>query len=136
MNAIGTAFSGLQASMTRLNVSANNIANSNTTGPIPGSATAPATPNGQQVYQALGVQQSPLQDGGVVAQVVPSGKPYIQRYDPGSSYADAQGMIAAPDVDLVSEMIDQLTAKLTYDANLSVVKTIDEMQQSLIRRWA
>lgn len=43
---------------------------------------------------------------------------------------------ATPNVDLVSEMIDQLTAKLTYDANLSVMRTADEMQQSLIRRWA
>lgn len=39
-------------------------------------------------------------------------------------------------VDIASEMIEQLTAKLTYDANLSVLKSADEMQQSLIRRWA
>jgi flagellar basal body rod protein FlgB len=39
-------------------------------------------------------------------------------------------------IDLASEMIEQLTAKLTYDANLSVAKTADEMQHSLIRRWA
>lgn len=43
---------------------------------------------------------------------------------------------ASPQPDLASEMIEQLTAKLTYDANLSVLKTADQMQQSLIRRWA
>lgn len=43
---------------------------------------------------------------------------------------------AATDIDIASEMIEQLTAKLTYDANLSVLRTADEMQQSIIRRWA
>ena len=43
---------------------------------------------------------------------------------------------AAPNVDLVNEMIEQLTAKLTYDANLSVLKTAEEMQHSIIHRWA
>lgn len=132
MNAIGTALSGLRAATLRLDVSPNNIANANSTGPTPASANQ----SGAQVYQPLSVQQSPLENGGVSAQVVPSGKPAVPTYDPTSPYADAQGMIAAPDVDIVSEMIDQLTAKLTYDANLSVVKTADEMQQSLIRRWA
>lgn len=132
MDAIGTALSGLRASMLRLDASANNIANVNSTGPT----SASANQSGTQVYQPLAVRQSPLQNGGVSAQVVRSGKPAVAAYDPASPYADAQGMIATPDVDLVSEMIDQLTAKLTYDANLSVVKTADEMQQSLIRRWA
>lgn len=132
MNAIGTALSGIRAATLRLDASANNIANVNSTGP----ASASANQSGAQVYQPLAVQQSPLENGGVSAQVVRSGKPAVPRYDPASPYADAQGMIATPDVDLVSEMIDQLTAKLTYDANLSVVKTADEMQQSLIRRWA
>lgn len=118
--------------MLRLDVSANNIANANSTGPTPASANQ----SGAQAYQPLAVQQSPLQNGGVSAQVVPSGKHAVPTYNSTSPYADAQGMIAAPDVDIVSEMIDQLTAKLTYDANLSVVKTADEMQQSLIRRWA
>lgn len=43
---------------------------------------------------------------------------------------------SATDIDIASEMIEQLTAKLTYDANLSVLRTADEMQQSIIRRWA
>lgn len=132
MDAIGTALSGIRAATLRLDVSANNIANTNSTGPTPASANQ----SGAQVYQPLSVQQSPLQNGGVSAQVVRSDKPAVPTYDPASPYADAQDMIASPDVDIVSEMIDQLTAKLTYDANLSVVKTADEMQQSLIRRWA
>lgn len=56
--------------------------------------------------------------------------------DPSSPYADARGMIAAPDVDLVDEMVEQLTAKLTYDANLSVLKSAHEMESRIIERWA
>ena len=61
--------------------------------------------------------------------------------DPAASSAAQAGVTPAPrqaasDIDIASEMIEQLTAKLTYDANLSVLKTADEMQQSIIRRWA
>lgn len=42
---------------------------------------------------------------------------------------------AVPGVDFVNELAEQLTAKLTYDANLSVLKTADQMQQSIIHRW-
>lgn len=43
---------------------------------------------------------------------------------------------AVPGVDFVNELAEQLTARLTYDANLTVLKSADEMQQSLIHRWA
>lgn len=71
----------------------------------------------------------------------------LARFDASAArVASASANPSAPDappstppsqnVDIASEMIEQLTAKLTYDANLSVLKSADEMQQSLIRRWA
>ena len=68
MNAIGTVLSGIRAATLRLDASANNIANANSTGPTP----AATNQSGAQVYQSLSVQQSPLHNGGVSAQVVPS----------------------------------------------------------------
>ncbi len=84
--------------------------------------------------QAIGISLSGIQSS-------------LARFDASAArVANASANPAAPaaassapprqDVDIASEMIEQLTAKLTYDANLSVLKTADEMQQSLIRRWA
>lgn len=56
--------------------------------------------------------------------------------NPGTPSSAANTPATAPNVDLVNEMIEQLTAKLTYDANLSVLKTAEEMQHSIIHRWA
>lgn len=57
MIAVGTAFSGMQASIARLNASANNIANVNSTGPVPAvSPVAAVTPPAQgepRVYQTV-----------------------------------------------------------------------------------
>jgi len=45
-------------------------------------------------------------------------------------------MVAAPNVDIVSEMVEQIAAKLAFSANLSVIRTADEMQGRLVDRWA
>lgn len=136
MDAIGTALSGMQASVARLNASANNIANANSNGPLASAGSPLANAAAPHVYQPVTVLQSPLATGGVAASIVPRTPGYRPVSDPGSPHANAQGMIAAPNVDLVDEMISQLTAKLTYDANLSVMKTADQMQQHIIERWA
>ncbi|MDQ4420681.1 hypothetical protein OOT33_09585 [Sphingobium sp. DEHP117] len=84
--------------------------------------------------QAIGISLSGIQSS-------------LARFDASAArVANASVNPSAPDpalsnsprqnVDIASEMIEQLTAKLTYDANLSVLKSADEMQQSLIRRWA
>ncbi len=133
MNPIGTALSAMQAGMARLNASAANIANANSTGPVPG---GPPSPTGAQVYRPVRVQQSPLETGGVASQVVRDSGAYRLRYDPASPDADAAGMIAAPDVDVVSELVEQIVAKLSFNASLSMFRAVDEMQGRLVDRFA
>ena len=136
MQAIGTALSGIQASIARLNASANNIANVNSNGPIPLAGAAPANSADPHVYQPVRAQSAPVDGGGVYTRIVPQSPGYRPQSDPTSPYANAAGMVAAPDVDIVSEMVEQIAARLAFSANLSVIKTTGEMQGRLVDRWA
>ena len=47
--------------------------------------------------------------------------PMEQIYDPGNPDANAQGYVEMPNVNLVEEMVDLITATRTYEANIAVV---------------
>jgi flagellar basal-body rod protein FlgC len=43
-----------------------------------------------------------------------------------------QGMVAAPNVDPASQVVNQMSASLAFRANLAVFKTADKTFQSLL----
>ena len=86
ISAINTALSGFNAATKRIDVSANNIANAQSTA---------TDENGTQVntpYVPQQVVQSSQTTGGVKANVVPVNPPATQVYDPGNAAADANGL--------------------------------------------
>lgn len=123
------AVSGLTAQKTRLATAAGNIANMQTAG-----TTAGDGQNGSAYTPKDAVLQTAGQ--GVRADVVDRSNAVSQRYDPSSVYADAEGMIAAPDISLVGEMMTMKTAEIAYKANASLIKTSEEMQDSLLETLA
>jgi flagellar basal-body rod protein FlgC len=128
------ALSGLQAATLRLDVSASNVANINTSGATARAAAAAAA-QGQTVYtgyQPLMVQQVAVPGYGVVANVRPNGSPPRPVYAPSSRLADSDGMVDMPDVDPAEESVAQIQAASAYRATLSVIRTSDEMEQSLL----
>lgn len=130
-DALSIAVSGLTAQGTRLAVAANNIANVTTTGALP----TPESPN-STVYKPLSVSYTALLAGsegaGVATQVTEDPEGYSPVYDPSSIHANEEGFIAAPNVDLMREMISVLESKLLYKANLSVIKTQKDMMGELL----
>ena len=141
MIAIGTALSGLQASMMRLNASASNVANIESTGPVPPVSPAQPIPPRQQpnqasVYQAIRAQQSDVKGGGTIATYKPVSPSYRLRPDPTSPHANAQGLVGAPNVDLAGELTEQLSAQLAFKANLKVIETANRLHDSMFERWA
>jgi flagellar basal-body rod protein FlgC len=127
MNAIITnALSGLNAARERLEVSAANVANVDSDGVLPGSTSDPAAP---QVYTPLHVEQQPLVSGGTVATVLPVDPRLVRRFVPDSPAANADGVIASPNVDLVGEGVNQLAATQSYRANLRVLQVAQELQR-------
>ncbi|SFJ17916.1 flagellar basal-body rod protein FlgC [Sphingomonas sp. NFR04] len=134
MIATNIALTGVQASVARINVSAQNVANANTTGETVKAVTA-ANAIGKTVnhaYQPIAIYQAAAAAGGVNAKPVPAVPGTGPRYDPESEDADADGNIEAPDVDFASEDVEQRKALFSFRANLSVIKTDDQMMGSLL----
>lgn len=110
--------SALSAQSKRLNISASNMAN----------AESVAGPDGQP-YRARQVifqlDASPgLEIGGVkVSDVVESGAPERLLYDPGHPFANDNGYVRMPNVDVVGEMVNSLSASNSYQANVEVMNT-------------
>lgn len=48
-------------------------------------------------------------------------------------YANAQGMLAAPPLDLATQLVSQMEAVNNFRANLAVYRTASKMYQSLLR---
>jgi flagellar basal-body rod protein FlgC len=122
MSILGIAGSALQAQSQRMNVSASNLAN----------ADSAVGPDGQP-YRAREVifQTQPHADGsgpgaigGVrVAGVVESAAPPRLEYDPGNPLADERGYVAMPNVDVVAETVNMISASRSYQANVDVINT-------------
>lgn len=132
---LGIAASGLMAQTRRIEASAANTANQLSRGAVPDAAGQ--VPDGQPApYQPWGVVQGEQRAGaepaGTRATFTPITPAYLQEYDPQASYANSDGMVAAPNVDPTREAITRIDASRSYAANLAVIRTTDEMQKSLL----
>lgn len=133
IEAIRIASSGMQAAATRLSVSASNIVNMQSNGAVP--ATSPDQPVAQtegSVYQPVAAVQTAQLGGGVSTTVSPTTPSYVLTYAPSSPDADAQGMVASPNIDITQQVTEQLTASLAYKANAKVFETADNTEKKML----
>lgn len=113
------AGSALAAQSERMNVSASNIAN----------ADSAVGPDGQPykarqvVFQMTPSGSSDAVGGVRVAQVIESNAPARLQYDPNSPLADAQGYVTLPNVNVVAETVNMISASRSYQANVEVINT-------------
>lgn len=119
---------GFLAAEKRVHAAGSNIANACTTGRMQNSPTAPPGP---APYTPVTVQQSTDASGGVTATVTPVTDPYVPLYDPSSPYADAQGIVGAPNVDIAKEMLNLMLARQDFEANAAVLRASNDMLKKL-----
>lgn len=127
---IAASSGALNAQRTRLDFIAQNIANANTTrGPDGRPFQRQIVTFESEFLRAQGAGSS--NGGGLstvrVSEVSTDPTPGQRVYDPGHPDADAQGMVAMPNVNIAHEMVDLITASRAYEANLSVVKNSRQM---------
>jgi len=132
MSSISTiALSGMSAAARRLEVSASNVANVTSTGALPNAdGTVPA--GAPQAYAPLVLAQTASAGGGTQTSVTTATPSTIALYDPQASFADNNGLVASPDVDLSQELVGQLLASYSFAANATVLKTDDGMTKALL----
>jgi flagellar basal-body rod protein FlgC len=125
------AVSGLNAATRRLAVSASNVANQQSTGALP-AANGTVPTGAPQAYTPLQVNQTAAADGGTQTSVTTTSPSTVAISDPQAPFADQDGMVAAPNVDLAQELIGQMVAKYSYAANLTSLKADRDMSKALL----
>lgn len=122
LNIFDIAGSALAAQSKRLNVAASNLAN----------ADSVTGPDGQpyrakQVVFAVDAAPGSATGGVKVTQVTESTAPDKLLYQPGNPLADANGYVRMPNVDVVGEMVNSMSASRSYQANIEVLNTAKTM---------
>ena len=127
-NIFGIAGSALSAQMVRMNVSASNMANANSTA----SSEAEAYKAKRPVFEALlSEQQASMGQnklGGVkVTSLAADQAAHGQMYDPGNPNADANGIVYLSNVSETGEMIELMAAARSYQNNVEVINTARQL---------
>ncbi|QAU47975.1 flagellar biosynthesis protein FlgC [Bradyrhizobium guangzhouense] len=135
MSIFSIATSGLSAASLRANAAASNIANVRTTGPLPTSSGSSTSGSGgssstSSTYPAAYVplrvdqvsQSSGSAPGGTVATLSTVSPSYTAQSDPSAPFANQDGLVAAPNVDLADQFVQLATAKYSFMANAKVIQ--------------
>ncbi len=117
-NVFSIAGSALAAQSVRLNTTASNLANADSV------TSANGTPYRakQVVFQAAPVA-GPDAQGVQVAQVVEDAAPARLVYDPKNPLANEQGYVSMPNVNIVEEMVNMISASRSYQNNVEMMNT-------------
>ena len=116
------AASGMRVQSERMKVISENIANADSTSPVPGGDPYRKVPTVTNKF-----------DRELGANLVESGKTvtdksqFRSRYDPGNPDADKQGYVKLPNVDPLIEILDMREAQRSYEADLTVMDSTKQM---------
>jgi flagellar basal-body rod protein FlgC len=76
---------------------------------------------------------APTGSGVVMGGQVRQGGEPPRTYDPAHPFADEEGMVTLPLVDMGSQMVDLMIAQRAYQANLRTVESAKEAYQAALR---
>ena len=125
--AAAIAASAMRAQQARMQVIAQNIANADSTAP-----TAGGDPYRRQVPI---FEPKTLPDGAqgvAMTRVAKDQSAFRTEYAPGQPGADAKGYLKLPNVDPLMEALDMREAQRAYAANLNVIETAQDMDQTTL----
>ncbi len=124
------AGSGMNAQNLRMNVVASNLANVDAV-----SSSMKETYRARQpVFQAV-LDQANARSPAVgvrMAGVVESQAPLVREYAPNHALADAEGYIYRPNVNVVEEMANMISASRSYQNTVEVINAARQMLTALI----
>jgi len=121
MDCFDISASGLSAQRARLDIIASNIANVETT----------RTPAGgpYRRLQALFASRGSGAGGVEMLGAVQDPREFRRAYQPGHPEADGDGIVAYPNVNIVEEMVDLISATRSYEANAAAFNAAKTMAQ-------
>ena len=138
LNVFDIAGSGMSAQTVRMNTISSNIANAESVS----SNTEETYRARHPVFQAhIGAEQNPPfnfsaalnhASGVRVAGIVESDAPYQLRYEPNHPESNEEGYVAYPNVNVVEEMANMISASRSYQTNVDVMKSAKQMLQQAL----
>ena len=146
--AMDTSASGLKAQRYRMNVIAENLANTHTTQTAKGGpyrrkevlfATRDAVPVFQDSVNKALARYAALSNvfwgyakGVHVTGVIEDQSPFREVYDPGHPNADEKGIVRLPNVNPVVEMVNMMSATRSYEANITALNSAKRMAEKAL----
>ena len=119
--------SGLTAERLRMDVTAENLANAQTTRGADGQPYRRKEVILQERGGGFGGQLEAAMGGVEVAGIAQDQTPLKRVYDPGHPDAADDGYVSMPNVDPVTEMVDLISASRAYEANVTAMQTAKAM---------
>lgn len=123
--------SALTAQRLRMDTISQNIANANTTRTENGSPyrrkvvlfeeKSPSAPFSDYLSESSKGQF--VGQGVRVSKIIEDSSPFKQVYDPGNPDANKDGYVQMPNVDIVTEMVNMISATRAYEANVTSINT-------------
>jgi len=126
------AGSGMSAQSVRLNTVASNLANADSVSSDPASVYRAKHPVFQAVLSS-GVDADPATASVKVTGIAENPAAPTMRYDPGNPLANAQGYVYAPNVNVVEEMTDMISASRSYQNDVEVLNTSRDMMLATLK---
>ncbi len=126
--AMEVSASGLAVERARMNVASANLANSQTTRGVDG---GPYRRRDVVVEATAAADGSPVFEAHVAKILEDSSAPRLE-HDPGHPDADENGMVALPNVNVVEEIVDMITATRAYEAGVTAMKSATSMADSAL----
>lgn len=131
-SAMDIAASGLTAQRTRMNTIASNLANARTTRTEEGTPFRRIDP----LFTTEALDGSSGAESGVskvvVQQLVRDPRQGMLVHDPGHPDANAEGYVEYPNIQVVEEMVNMITASRAYEAGVSTIESMKAMAKSAL----
>jgi len=119
------AGSALSAQSVRMNTTASNLANANSISSSDGETYRARQPIFEAVLQDERGGSASV--GVAVKEVVESQEPLQRRYEPGHPMANEDGYIFMPNVNVVEEMTNMMSASRSYQTNVEMINTAKQL---------
>ena len=132
-DALRVSSSGLAAQRIRMNLAANNLANINTTktpegGPYRRKDVVFASqPLEKSFGDTLGSQMTGKLSEVRVVGIIDDPRPPHTKHDPQHPDADEKGYVKTPNINLMEEMVNMISATRSYEANVTAIKASKDM---------
>lgn len=123
------AGSAMSAQTVRLNTTASNLANAESV-----SGTEEGAYRARQPIFATVMDAATMQSQGVrVAGIVESPAAVVRKYEPANPLADEQGNVYMPNVNVIEEMANMISASRSFQNNVEVLNTSKELMTTALR---